>query len=190
MRKFVATVAAAGTLAAGGVTAAVLNPFQGAGAQTAPPTTAAPNPADPGAQAKSGKADAVSKILDDLVTKGTITHQQRDAIVEAFKAHRGELRHGSFRHMLANRKELGAVVAKTLGTTPQDLQAQLKAGKSIADVAKDKGVDLKVVTDAVNGELTARVDKALANGKLEQAKADAFKAKLPQVVDKLVNHKR
>ncbi len=190
MRKFVATVAAAGTLAAGGVTAAVLNPFEGAGAQSSPPTTATANPTDPGAQGKAGRGDAVNKILDDLVTKGTITQQQRDAIVQAFQEHRAELGHGRLRHALANRKELGAAVAKVLTITPQDLRAQLKSGKSIADIANEKGVDLKTVTDTATTELTARLDKAVADGKLDHSKADALKAKLPQVVDKLVNHKR
>lgn len=187
MRKFVASVAAASTLAAGGVAVAVVNPFQSAGAQTAPPTTApAPRPGHAGHH----KGDSVTAVLNDLVAKGTITKAQEDAIVQAFKHGKVELRHGAWRHGMADRKELGTVVAKALGITPQDLQAQVKSGKSIADIAADRKVDVNAVTGAVTSAIDARIDQAVSSGKLDAAKAATMKAKVAQTVDKLVNHHR
>ncbi len=184
MRKIVASVAAAGTLAAGGTAVAVLNPFQGAGAQTAPPTTA---PASPRA---AGRGDALKKILDDLVSKGTITQQQEDAIVQAVKSHVGVEGKGRLGRFALHRKELGTEVAKLLNTTPQDLRAQLKSGKSIADVANAQGVPLATVTDGLTKAIDGRIDQAVTSGKLDQQRADAFKAKVPTLVDRIVNHKK
>jgi hypothetical protein len=200
MRKIIVALVAAATLAAGGVAFAVLNPFDGAGADSTPPTTAAAQPTQPGAGPAAGKrGDAIKGVLDDLVAKGTITAQQRDAIVDAFKAKLQQMgggkggpggRPGGFRGRLANRAELGQAVAGVLGITPQDLRTQLKDGKSIADIAASKNIPLKQVTDKLTADVDARIDKAVSAGKLDPAKAATLKTKVPQMVDKIVNHKR
>ena len=75
------------------------------------------------------------------------------------------------------------VAANTIGVKPAALRSDIKAGQSVADVAAAKGVSVDtVVTDA-----SAKIDQAVTNGKLTQAKADAAKAKLPAQVTKLVN---
>lgn len=56
-----------------------------------------------------------------------------------------------------------AVAAKALGMSEADLRTALQGGKSIADVAKDQGVDLQTVIDALVADGTARLDEAKAN---------------------------
>jgi hypothetical protein len=58
-----------------------------------------------------------------------------------------------------------AAAADALGISGKDLAKDLKDGKTIADVAKDKGVDVNTVIDAM-------VAKAVANGH-DEAKAKA-----------------
>lgn len=53
--------------------------------------------------------------------------------------------------------------AEALGMTPEELLTELKAGKSIAQVAEDKGVELDTVTDAMVAAGTARLEEAIAN---------------------------
>lgn len=52
--------------------------------------------------------------------------------------------------------------ATTLGMTRAELVTELKAGKSIADVAEEKDVDVQKVIDAMVAEGKARLEAAIA----------------------------
>jgi hypothetical protein len=45
--------------------------------------------------------------------------------------------------------------------TPAELKTELEAGKSIADVADEKGVDQQVVVDAIVADGTERLEQAI-----------------------------
>lgn len=77
--------------------------------------------------------------------------------------------------------------AGVIGISPQDLVNELKDGKSVADVATAHGVDPQTVIDKLTTDANARIDEAVANGKVTQEKADAAKAKTSERVTKLVN---
>lgn len=199
MRKFVASVAAAATLAGGGFAVAAINPLTGAGAQdpgpstpgtTAPGTTAQPAP--PASAGGHAKAHALDQVLSDLVQKGTITQAQADAITSAVRAKAATFRDhkGSKHRILENRKEIAGVAAKALGEPTTDLAQQLKSGKSIADVATDKGVDLQKVKDALGSFFNAKIDKAAQDKKVTADQATKLKAHVPGLVDKLVVHRK
>jgi ribosomal protein S20 len=79
------------------------------------------------------------------------------------------------------------VAADTIGVKPAELRTDLKNGQSIADVAAAKNVPVDNVITAVVNDASARIDKAVTNGKLDQAKADTMKSKLTDRVTKLVN---
>jgi hypothetical protein len=66
--------------------------------------------------------------------------------------------------------------AKALGLTRAKLVEQLRAGKSVADVAKAQGKDLAAVKSAVKAAEKARLDKAVKDGRLTQAQADEMLA--------------
>jgi hypothetical protein len=55
------------------------------------------------------------------------------------------------------RIEVLKVAADTLDMTPEDLLKELRDGKSIADVAKEKGVDEQKVVDAIVADGTAKL---------------------------------
>jgi hypothetical protein len=66
--------------------------------------------------------------------------------------------------------------AKALGMTADELSAQLWGGKTLADIADAKGVDIAVVKTAVEAALKAEtktaIQDAVTAGTLTQAKAD------------------
>ena len=70
--------------------------------------------------------------------------------------------------------------AKALGMTPDDLGAQLRAGKTLKDVATAKGVSYATVTAAVVASVKADLDAAVAAGKIPQARADRILERLGQ----------
>ncbi|MWC31282.1 hypothetical protein [Paenibacillus sp. MMS18-CY102] len=78
-------------------------------------------------------------------------------------------------------------VAKALGLTADELKTELQGGKSLADIAKAKSVDVTVVTKAVEAVLKEKLDARLADGKLTQAKYDEQSAKLAEHATAIVN---
>ena len=66
--------------------------------------------------------------------------------------------------------------AKALGMTADELSAQLWGGKTLADIASAKGVDIATVKAAVeaaqNAETKTAIQQAVTDGTMTQAKAD------------------
>lgn len=77
--------------------------------------------------------------------------------------------------------------AKALGISTDDLMSALRDGKSIADVAKEKGVDVQKVIDALVTEAKAKLDQAVEDGKLTQDRADEMATHLTERITAMVN---
>jgi hypothetical protein len=60
-----------------------------------------------------------------------------------------------------HRGERIATAAEALGMTAEELRAELEAGKSIAQVAEERDVDVQVVVDALVAEGTERLEAAI-----------------------------
>ena len=80
-------------------------------------------------------------------------------------------------------------VAKVLGLSAEELKTEL-ATKSLADIAKTKGVDIAKVTDALVAEFKAHLDEEVASGEHTQAEADAKLAEFTTRVTDMVNNVR
>lgn len=76
-----------------------------------------------------------------------------------------------------------------LGVDSSTLQQDLKAGKSLADIASAQGIDVQKVIDLLVSQSSQRLDQAVQTGKLTQDKADSFKAKLADQMKKRVEQK-
>jgi hypothetical protein len=87
----------------------------------------------------------------------------------------------------ADRPSPLAGVAKTLGITEEALKAELTSGKSIADVAKAKNIDIATVIAAMKTEFKAHLDAEVASGEHTQAEADAKLAEFDARATKMVN---
>jgi hypothetical protein len=122
----------------------------------------------------------LTDILDELVAAGTITQEQADAIKAAIEAKRpaGEFpdHHGGFPGKDGGLggwhgprgfgDAIGAgldAAASAIGITTDELKTELMAGKSIADVATEKGVDVQTVIDAIVAEETSRLTQAVTD---------------------------
>ncbi len=71
---------------------------------------------------------------------------------------------------------LVAIAAQVLGMNQTDLVTALNTGKTIADVANDKGVAVDKIVDAFVTARKAALDQAVASGKITQAQEDAMLA--------------
>lgn len=181
-QKRLAIAGMTGALLIGAGTGVVLNLPSGAGASSSnvaavvtPNDPTDPNaPADNDADGDHKPGQFLTDSLATLVSNGTITQVQADAITAAIEANRptggpgagmgdhgrpgmggpGMGRPGMGRH----RGGPGLDVAATaLGLTNDELRTELQAGKTIADVATAKGVDLQKVIDAMVAEATTHI---------------------------------
>ena len=87
----------------------------------------------------------------------------------------------------ANRPSPVADAAKALGMTEAELTTELQAGKSVADVAKTKNVDLDTVIAAITAGFKTHLDEEVASGEHTQAEADAKLAEFKTRVTSMVN---
>lgn len=71
--------------------------------------------------------------------------------------------------------------AKALGMTADELKTELQSGKTLADVATEKNVDIATVKQAIIDAAKAEVDQAVTDGKLTQAQADEMKARIDEM---------
>ncbi|MFM8858215.1 MAG: hypothetical protein ACKOI2_13655 [Actinomycetota bacterium] len=76
---------------------------------------------------------------------------------------RGGLRDGGARdgERMGGPRELLALAAKTLGITPEELMTELKAGKSVADVASERDVPVQDVIDALVDEVVSNATERI-----------------------------
>jgi uncharacterized protein (DUF433 family) len=81
------------------------------------------------------------------------------------------------------------VAASTIGIDKSDLVKELRAGKTIAEVATAHNVDPQHVVDVLVQDATKKIEAAKTAGKISAERAAKLEQRLPEVVGKLVNDK-
>jgi hypothetical protein len=87
--------------------------------------------------------------------------------------------------LVAKAKGLGSA-ADYLGMTRTELRAELRKGTSLAQIATAKGKTVAGLTAAMLAPAKARLDRAVADGRLTRARADEVLDRLEQRLEKLV----
>ncbi len=171
----------------GGVALAGFQPFAASDSTTVGTPTAAVADRD---QPK----DKMKAILDGLVTKGTITQAQEDAILQAFKdaapSPNPNAKPGrpSGPNPMAFMGDLVRAAGDYLGIDPKTLLPQLRGGKSLADIANaTPGKSAQGLIAALTTAANARVDAAVTAKKLTADQAAALKTKIAAEIAAFVN---
>ena len=142
--------------------------------------------------------DAAKADLDKAVADKKLTQSQADDISNGLKAHIDDIVEGSVKLRFRGpggpgmRLRFGAdtaAAAKYLGLDESALRDKLRAGQSLADVAKAQSKDVQGLEDAIVASQKARLDQAVSDKKLTQSEADDMLAELKSHVDDLVNAK-
>ena len=140
-------------------------------------------------QAGVGPEQALATILKDLVTKGTLTQAQADAVTAAAAA--AKAAHDANRPMgpkggplNADRAAMEALVSTTIGVDSATIKSRLRAGESLAQIA---GAKKDALIAALVAEKTKQINAAVTAGKLTAARATEMKANLVAHVTEEVN---
>jgi hypothetical protein len=166
------------------VTALLLTAALGLGGTTAglvvAPAVAQAQPSGTStADAVDERVRRIAGALSGLVADGSITqaqaHEVATTLAERLPGREG--RHGRGR----GARHLDAAAA-ALGLPQDALRAELRGGRSLAQVAEARGVERPVLVDALVAAASRHLDQEVAEGDLTQAQADARKAGLAQRV--------
>jgi uncharacterized protein YidB (DUF937 family) len=79
-------------------------------------------------------------------------------------------------------------VANALHISTAELKTDLQSGKSIADIAKSKGINVNSVINTLVADASSKVDQAVAAGKLTTQQANTIKSHLQTAITNLVNN--
>jgi len=133
----------------------------------------------------------VQKVIDALVADATTDLKDRITDLVNGKAPLGGMRGPGGLEGRGGRLEAGLdTVASALGMTEADLRTALQDGKSIADVAKGKGVDVDTVISKLVDAATKKIDQAVTDGKLTKEQATTIKSGLKERITAHVNGTR
>ena len=138
-----------------------------------------------------GHGAEVASVLAGLVTKGTITQAQADAITAALAAaeaaeHANDPQGG----LGVDRPDPAAalsLISSTIGVDAATIQKRLAAGETLGAIA---GAKKDALITALVAEETKRIDAAVTAGKLTAAQATTLKSTLTAHVTDEVNSTR
>ncbi len=140
--------------------------------------------ADSAAQGKLGRGQQLAALLAALVTKGTITQAQADAIIAAHDAAEAARPAMGPKGDKASMDQRLTVIATTLGIDTTTVLTRLKAGETLATIA---GAKKDALIAALVADETKRIDADVTAGKLTAAQATELKANLVAHVTAEVN---
>jgi hypothetical protein len=148
------------------------------------------------AKLESALQQALVNRVEQAVKDGRVTRAQADEIIKQIKAGnmplggfgRGGFGRGGGPDGFGHRGggsfgETAAAAATYLGVTDAQLRTARQAGKSLADLAKEKGKTTDGLKQAMLTALTKAADDAVTAGKLTKVQRDAIVAKAPAALD-------
>ena len=136
------------------------------------------------ASADNGKGrEKLGSALSGLVSNGTITQSQADAINKSL----ADARTANKVVMDKNHAAKLAVITSTLGITEEALKTRMKAGDSLATIA---GASKDALIAALVASKTKEINDAQTAGKITADQATKMKANLTTRVTEMVNSSR
>ena len=129
--------------------------------------------------------DAAKDAVASRVASGAITQAQADKLdtrIQNWQAGQalGFFGKGRVAVAMAAHKVIVDAAAPVMNLQPADLTAQLKAGKSLNDIAAAQKVDPGQVSAAIGKALKDRVSQAQTNGRLTADQAQKANARIDQ----------
>lgn len=128
------------------------------------------------------KAVANGKLTADkaVTMKAKTAAKAASAINKSWTGHKGEAGEGRvFKNV---RQQIPAL----LGMDATQLKEQLEKGKTLAQIAQDKGIAKDKLVSNVKSIMKANLDQAVKDKKVTAEKATQIESKLPQMIERMV----
>ncbi|MGC5326158.1 hypothetical protein [Brevibacillus sp. SYSU BS000544] len=130
-------------------------------------------------------AFSVGNVFAQETTQSATEGKQAAKMFEMFKGHKGMhgVHHGKGMAPWENQELL-----TLLSLDATALQTEFQAGKSLADIAKAKGVAVEKVVELLVKQHEAQLETAVKDGKLTQEQATQMKEKMTERITDMVNN--
>lgn len=147
-------------------------------------------------QLKEAQKQARIDLVNQAVAEGKLTQERADRMIQAIQSGQGPGQpgmgqRGQQRPNQGQRGQgmpgPGQAVADLLGMTPQDLRTELQAGKSLAQVAEAKGVSRDTLKAKILETRQARLDAAVAAGRMTAEQAQQAAARMSANIDRMLD---
>lgn len=146
------------------------------------------------ADARLDEAEADGKIAADraATVRARLAEARSGAGETAAElVNEGFGRRGGDRMLLGDLKEridaVGDQLAALFGIDEDQLETEIKAGKTLAAIATANDVEPQAVIDLLTGEAESMIGEALDEGEITQAEADELRAELLPMIGTFVN---
>ena len=117
----------------------------------------------------TGPAGRFADALAGLVSKGTITQSQADAVAEALTDVQADARAERQADTAQRKADIDALLQKTLGMDSDAVRAKLADGQTLLEIAGDSADELAAGALDLLGQ---RLDQAVKDGRITQAQAE------------------
>ena len=170
MRKTIASAAAAAAIltAAGGVALA---------------------PAIAGAQDETPVVEQtrIDGVLDGLVTDGTLTQDQRDAVETALRDAKPKFDRRGGSHGRGHGRPGGASILGELGIDRSSVRQGVTDGLTLGEIADANGSSAQALEDALAERFNTKIDAAIETGRIDAQTGEERRAEIQTQIEDLVN---
>jgi len=143
---------------------------------------------------KQALRNAVTAKLDADLAAGTLSAAKRDQILSRLDARLDRIVNRVWtpgeRGGKAWKGGLMKAAGEYVGMSRSELRAELKAGKSLAQVAASRGKSVEGLKAALLSAVRANLDQLVTSGQLSAERRDKMLARIDGRLDKLVNRTR
>jgi transposase-like protein len=143
-------------------------------------------------QLKAGLKAKFQTRLNEAVKKGQLSEDKKNIIMSRFNAHIDQMitqkdwakRVKKFRHFW-----LGAA-AQVLNMDKETLKKELKSGKTLEEVAKEKGITKDQLKAGLQEIQKKKLDGLVKQGKMTSEKENEILSRTSEHLDKWISHKK
>ena len=137
---------------------------------------------------------AQNQVTDEALAEGWLTEEQAAQMKERMEQGFGP--RGMGKGFMGPRggfmgrggDSIVGLIAEELGMTVQDLTAELQDGKTLGELATEKGVDVEAVTAKYLAQLEENLQQAVEDGKITQNQADYMLSQAEERVPDMLNN--
>lgn len=143
-------------------------------------------------EVKEAFTSTEKEMIDEQVQQGKLTQEQADQMKQridegdGFFPLGGMHRGGGFGRMGcpgANLTDLSTF----FGITTEQLQTELQAGKTLAQVAEEHGKTADQLKTYLHDQMKAQLDQSVKDGKITQQQDDDYLSQFDQKIDSMIN---
>ena len=128
--------------------------------------------------------------LDQAVANGKLTADQEQTMLTELKSHLDDIVNNTGPRITVKGVgfgPFGEAAAAYVGLTPSELRTQLESGKTLAQVAADRGKSVEGLKTAILAGAKTELDAAVATGEITAAQEQKMLDDLESHIDDIVN---